>query len=474
MKLLLIYPPNLNAVTDGLPKILEEGLGFTPPIGLLYIAAAVKQRTQWDVEFMDCAAERLNYEKIRERIGVSNPDAVGITVTNIQLLDCVEVAKIAKQVCPSAKVIFGGPHVHLYPEETIAFDFVDFVFIGEAEWAVTDLLNLWGKTGGYGAVPGLYYKGSGGIMRGAPVELHDDLDRLPFPARSLSKLNLYVSPLTHKKMVTAMITSRGCTFQCTYCARVHLGKRFRARSADNVVDEMQECRRLGIDHIRIYDDTFTLDRQRVLDICRAIQSRNIRVSWDIRAHVNTLDKEMLEALKQSGCQLICFGIESGNDEILKKIKKGIVKEKAAEIFRLTKKTGIKTLAYFMLGFPGESREQMLETIDFAKRLDPDFCHFAILMPFPGSAIYEEGLSKKIFPHDVWRRFAAEPRPEFKSPLWVEHVSRREMWDLLEKAYREFYFRPGYLVNRLKELRSLGDLGRKLQTAFHLFQKNHVR
>ncbi len=257
MKLLLIYPPDRNLLIGELPKILEEGIGFVPPIGLLYVAAVVKQRTRWEVEFMDCAAERLTYEQIGERIRICGPDAVGITVTNNQLLDCLEIARIVKKINPAVKVMLGGAHVHIYPRETLAFDFVDFVFTGEAEETAADLLNRWDDPAQYRFIPGLYYKISGQIMFGPPAILHDHLDSLPFPAREVVKQHLYVSPLTEKATVTSMITSRGCPFQCIYCARIHLGKHFRARSADNVVDEMRECAERGIEYIRIYDDTFT-------------------------------------------------------------------------------------------------------------------------------------------------------------------------------------------------------------------------
>ncbi len=212
----------------------------------------------------------------------------------------------------------------------------------------------------------------------------------------------------------------------------------------------------------------------MLDICSGIRQRKLKIKWDIRAHVNTIDAEMLCELKKSGCELICYGIESGNNEILKRMKKGITKEKAAEVIGLTKKAGIRTLAYFMLGFPAETREQMRETIDFSKKLDPDFCHYAILVPFPCTAVYEEGLARGIFKKDFWREFAANPTAHFKPPVWVEKVPEHEMRELLEKAYKEFYFRPVYLMRRLLAVRSWGDFLRKTQTGLRLFHQQGAK
>jgi len=469
MKLLLLYPPDKNLIDTGLPEILEEGVGFSPPLGLLYLASSVRQRTNWEVELIDCAAEQLTFEQIRTRIDEAKPDVLGITVTTHQLIDCMEIAKIAKRLDPKIKVIFGGPHVHIYPKETIGHDFVDFVITGEAEFSIVDFLNSWDKPAKFDMVPGLYFKSPNGILSGPPPVIISDLDNLPYPARAISKYKLYVSPLARKEIVTSMITSRGCPFQCIYCNRPNMGNKFRARSAKNVVDEMQECVEFGIKHIKIYDDTFTIERKRVFDICDQIRLRRLKVSWDIRAHINTVDFEMLKRLKQSGCVLVCYGVESGTEAMLERIRKGITREKVAEIFNMTRKAGMQTLAYFMIGLPNETRQQMLETIEFAKKIRPDYCHFAILVPFPATPVYTEGLASGILSGDYWKKFAKVPAVEFKPELWVENVSRADMELLLLKAYKEFYMRLSYIAKMIFEIRSFGEFKRKLQSGLCLLR-----
>jgi len=367
MKILLFYPLEENLIDTAMPKILEKGVGFSPPLGLFYLAAGIKKNTEWEVKVIDCLAEKLTYDRIRARIETEHPDAIGVTVMTHQLIDCLEIAKIAKGVDAKIQVIFGGPHIHMYPIETVAFDSVDFVITGEAEISLAQFLNLWHEPDSFNTVPGLFFKGPTGIISGPEPEPINDLNNLPHPDRRASNYSLYNSPLAKDKITTAMITSRGCPFKCVFCNRPNLGKVFRARSADDVVNEMQECEELGIRYIKVYDDTFTVDRARALAICREITRRKLRMGWDIRAHINTIDADLLAALKKSNCKLISYGIESGNNEVLKRLQKGITKEKAMEIVNLTKKTGIQTLVYFMIGCPGETQEQILETIEFAKR-----------------------------------------------------------------------------------------------------------
>jgi radical SAM superfamily enzyme YgiQ (UPF0313 family) len=469
MKLLLLYPLEESLIDTAMPKILEEGLGFSPPLGLLYLAASVKQHTNWEVKVIDCLAEKLTYREVRERIDRERPDAIGVTVMTHQLMDCLQIAGIAKGVDPKIKVIFGGPHVHMYPGETVAFDAVDFAIIGEAEISLVNFLNSWDRPDRFSGIPGVFFKDRGGIRSGPAPELIDDLDGLPHPDRRLSKYDLYTSPLAKEKTMTTMITSRGCPFKCIFCNRSNMGKRFRPRSAHDVVNEMQECMELGIRHVKVYDDTFTIDKKRVHAICNEIINRRLKISWDIRAHINTIDPDLLKALKKSNCKLICYGIESGNNEVLKRLRKGITRERATEVFGLTRKAGIQTLAYFMLGCPGETRDQMLETINFAKKINPDFCHFSILIPFPHTPIYTEGLEKGKYPCDYWLKFARKPTVDFKPKFWVENVPEEEMRALLVKAYREFYLRPSYIIKKIFEVRSFNELGRKVKSGLYLIR-----
>jgi len=261
-----------------------------------------------------------------------------------------------------------------------------------------------------------------------------------------------------------MVTSRGCPYKCTFCDRPNLGKDFRARSPNDVVDEMEECFKLGIEYIKVYDDTFTVDRKRAMDICKEIIRRKLKIKWDIRARVNTINPELLKALKEAGCVLICYGIESGNEDILKILRKGINKNHVINAFRLTKKEKIKTLAYFMFGSPGETEEQLEESIDFAKQLDPDFCHFSILVPFPATPLYAQGLRNGIIPCDYWKEFVKKPFTQFKPPFWIENIPEKVLYSTMKRAYHTFYMRPSYILKRGLEIRSWNDFVKKFRVA----------
>ena len=236
-----------------------------------------------------------------------------------------------------------------------------------------------------------------------------------------------------------MFTSRGCPFQCLFCNRPQLGKVFRARSAKNVVDEMEECGKMGIQEIFIYDDTFGVDRQRILDICKEINKRDLSIAWDIRTRVNTVDKEVLKALKQAKCQRIHYGVEAGTQKILNILRKGITLKQAEEAFRITKEVGIQTVAYFMIGSPTETKEDILQTIKFMKKINPDYTHIAITTPFPATDLYIMAQREGVLTDDVWRNFAENPKPGFVPPLWEKNLTRVELLALLKMPIVLFIF-----------------------------------
>jgi anaerobic magnesium-protoporphyrin IX monomethyl ester cyclase len=469
MKILLINPLEENLIDTQMPEVLESGIGFSPPLGLMILAACIRKGTDWDVEIIDALAERLDYRALESRIRKAKPDAVGITVMSNVLLDCVKTAKLVKRVSKGIKVILGGPHVNIYPAETIAFGFVDFVTIGEAEYTIIDLLKNMGDSEAMRKVAGLYFKDKGEIIFTGQRDFIQDLDALPFPARDLLKKENYSSTISEKSFTTTMITSRGCPYRCVFCDRPHLGKAFRARSAENVVDEMEECVRMGIDEILIYDDTFTIDRKRVVDVCREIKRRKLKILWDIRARVNTVDLELLKMMKDAGCIRIHYGVESGNERILKVLNKGITKKQVRKAFSMTKKAGIETLGYFMIGCPEETRENIEETFRFAKELEPDYCHFAIFIPMPATQIYDEGLKRGILHGDLWQKFAKDPKKGFVPELWVEHLPKEGLVKLLKQSYSGFYLRPKYVLNNLLKVRSVGGLVKRVKAGLKVLK-----
>lgn len=469
MKILLINPPSFTTIESEVPEVVREERGYNPPLGILYIAGYLEKNSDVEVEILDAQVEELNLKQIEERIKKSSPDVIGITTMTFTLIDVIDLTRLIKRIDPTIKVILGGPHVHIFQEETIRIPEVDFLVIGEGEETTKDLLENINNLAKFSQVRGIVFKDGDRVVNTGQRPLIMNLDELPFPARHLTPYKKYTSILSSENIVTTAFTSRGCPYKCLFCDRPHLGKVFRARSAKNVVDELELCKKMGIGEVLIYDDTFTIDRERVLKICDEIVAREIKIGWDIRARVNTIDEVVLEKLKSAGCLRIHYGIEAGTEKILKVLRKGITMEMAERAIKLTKEAGIQTLAYFMIGSPTETKEDIEQTIKFAKKIDPDFVHITILTPFPATDVYRLGLEKGFFPYDYWKEFAKNPTKEFTPLYWEENLKKEELKAYLGKAYKSFYLRPRYLLKRVLELRSWDEFKRKAQAGLSILK-----
>ena len=469
MKILLIYPPAENIITSTYPAVVDEEAGFYPPLGLMYVAAYAERNTEHKIEILDTEVERMDYPTIEREIERRKPDIVGIQAMTFMLIDVILTAKIIKRVNKEIKIVLGGPHVNIYPDETISIPEIDYIVLGEGEIPFTELIQNLENTQKLKKIPGLVFKEGEKIVNTGSRELIDTLDIIPFPARHLTPYKKYYSLLAKRAPVTTMMTSRGCPYKCLFCDRPHLGKKFRARSAGNVVDEMEECVDMGIKEFFLYDDTFAVNRRRAFDICNEILNRGLDIGWDIRTRVDNVNKELLEKLREAGCERIHYGVESGNPEILKVLKKGITIEQARKAFKMTKEVGIRTLAYFMIGSPRETKSQILETIEFAKKLNPDFVHFSVTTPFPATPLYYMGLEEGQLKNDYWREFAKKPAKDFVPELWEEILSQEELIELLKYAYKSFYIRPRYILKEMLEVRSLEEFKRKAKAGLSVFR-----
>lgn len=474
MKVLLINPPIDNMITTNVPTYVDEERGYNPPLGIMYVAAYAEKYTDHTIEILDILAEELNNNEVEEEVRKRKPDVVGITAMTFTLIDVIKIAKIIKKVDDDIKIVLGGPHVHIYPNETIDIPEIDFLVLGEGEITFTELIQNIDDYDNLKNVKGLVFKNDGEIINTGQRDFIEDLDSIPFPARHLTKVGLYKSLLARRSTVTTMMTTRGCPYKCIFCDRPHLGKVFRARSAENVVREMEECVEMGINEFILYDDTFTIDRQRVLDVCELIENKRLDIGWDIRARVNTVDKEMLIKLKTAGCERIHYGVESANPDILKILNKGITISQVEKAFEMTKEAGIETLAYFMIGSPTETREQILNTINFAKRLKPDYVHFSITTPFPATQLYYMGMEQGVFEEDYWKEFAINPLEDFIPQPWDAVLSREELMELLEYAYKSFYVRPIYIFKQILKIQSFDEFKRKTKAGRRLLKSRGVK
>lgn len=468
MRILLINPPAENEIIANVPRIVTDEKGCYPQLGILYIAAYLEKYTGHHVEVLDAQVEKISYDEIEKIINSRKPDIVGITALTFTFIDVIKTVETVKRAGQDIKVVLGGPHVHLYPEETINLPNIDYLVMGEGEAAFCDLVKYIDDKSKLKEIPGLVFRDNGKIINTGVRPTIKDLDALPFPARHLTPYKKYSSILTKGDIVTTIFTSRGCPFQCAFCDRPHLGKVFRARSAMNVVDELEECTKLGIREFLFYDDTFTVNKKRVIDICNEIVKRKLDIGWDIRARVDTVNEEVIQHLKKAGCQGIHYGIEAGTEKILKVLNKGITIEKAMRVFDLTRKYKIPILAYIMIGNPGETKDDIYTTFKVIKMLNPDYVHMTILTPFPGTKIYFDGMKRGIIEKDYWREFAEHPTPGFCPPHWGEIFTREELNELLVEGYQKFYTRPSYIIKSILKVKSLSEFRKKAVAGLKVF------
>ena len=470
MKVVLVNPPLRRMVSANLPAFVEEERGTYPPIGLLYIAAYLREKGPPGVEVkvLDTVLHDLSDAQIEEYLRREAPDVVGTQALTFTLLDSLAVTRLAKQVNPRVVTVLGGRHCDIYPAETAALPGVDFVVTGEGELAFAQLLANLGTPAELARVPGLTFRRGAQLFSTPPATI-EDLDALPFPARELTAYGDYRFLLAKRSVFTTLITSRGCPYGCSFCDEGQ--KTFRAVSAARVVDEILDCKtRFGIDQFFIFDSTFTVDRRRVIDICERLVARRANIAFDVRSRVNLTDDEVLKALRKAGCVRIQYGVESGNDAVLAGINKKILVQQVRDTVRKTRQYGFEILCDFMIGLPGESEKEVEDTIRLALELPIDYAQFAITVPYPNTQLYELGIRRGLF-GDYWREFAANPTPGFQPRLWEERLSRAQQIDHMMRAYERFYYRPSYILREFARMRSPIEVYHKTKAGLHLMARS---
>ena len=464
-RVLLINPPRFSELIGKNPAIVEKHRGCNPPLGILSLAGYLERHGDFELDILDAQPYQYTYAQLARQLQRRIGDVVGITAMTFTLIDVLKTARLVKRIKPDCRVVLGGPHVHLFPEETIRRPEVDLLIQGEGEIALLDLLNNLGNTAAYPKLNGLVWlDGRGTVVNNGIAPSTENLDELGFPARHLTDVTRYTSLLGRSNVITTMFTSRGCPYRCTVCDRPFspVISGFRWRSAGHVADEMQECLRLGIAEAFIYDDTFTVRKDRVHELCDEIARRRMKFRWDVRAHVNTIDRDLLKHMKEAGCDRIHYGVESGNDRMMKVIQKNTTVERVRQVVKQTKDAGLEVLCYFIIGQQTETADDINDSMRLARQLAPNYVHFTLFCPYPGTAIYAQGLQRGIIKQDVWREFSQDPREGFELPVWEENFTRAQLRDMLVKCYKSFYLRPGYMIRNLLRIRSPGELKRKLR------------
>ncbi len=450
MKILLIFPPARQSVTK-LAKILEDRI---PPLGIAYVAAALERKGH-QVKIIDADTEGLDLEKLGKLALGYQPQVIGISTLTPTFKKARQTARCLKKLLPQVPIIFGGPHLASFPKISLEFPEIDYGVIDEGEITICELLDALEQNKSVDQVKGVVYRKEGKIIQTKPRELIQDLDSIEFPAWHLLPMDKYWQTISREKKFATMISSRGCPFNCLFCdPEGRLGKKFRGRSSDNIVKEIELLyNNYGIKEIVFYDDTFTFDRQRIVDFSKLMIEKKLPVIWECRTRVDRVDEELLKIMKKAGCYRIRYGVESGNEKILQVLRKGITKEQVRKAFSFSKRYKIETFAYFMIGSPQEDKETIQDTINFVLELDPDFVIFSTTLVFnKGNDLFKWAAQKGYIANDYWQRFVRGEDLDPYPVLETDNLSKEEKLAYTQLAYRRFYIRPSFILKKLKEFR----------------------
>ena len=357
-----------------------------PPLGLGYIASYLKNRG-YTVDILDATfmREREVLSKALDR----NPTIIGIYCMWGMQEFAFRLAEKLRENCELR--ITGGPLPTYYPKGFL--DNFDVVVIGEGERTVLEILKTHLKGDGLSKVRGIAYKDdtSKSMIKTPSREQIQDLNALPFPSRELFDHEGYKSYFEkhHGYTITSMITSRGCPFECDFCSRPVFGRSCRNRSPDNIVNEIEDILSYGYDRIWFSDDIFPVSRKMGMSFFREIKERKLDISWECLCRADIMDKELAEKMKETGCCRVFFGLESGNNAVLKKMNKHLTIDQSKKAVETVNEVGIKAGAFFIIGYPGETDKTMLDTIKFASSLSLDYLSFTVPYPLPGTGLYEK-------------------------------------------------------------------------------------
>jgi radical SAM superfamily enzyme YgiQ (UPF0313 family) len=456
----------------------------SPPLGLAYIASVLEKKG-YKVNIADMSTIGMNEDDLKRLVEQTRPRLVGISFMTNQFGQAVSAAKVIKTVNEKIPVITGGPHVSALPNEILSYDCFDVAVIGEGEITAAILAEHF-LDGRYTLeeINGIAYKKDGQIHINEPRPLIEDLDILPTPAWHLLPMEKYAVPATGgdtTETAFAVISSRGCPNQCIFCdSHTIFGRKFRARSAKNIFAELLYLNKnFGAKQFDFVDDTITVSRKRIFELCSLLQSGKCGFKWMCNARVNTVDAEMLSTMKSAGCVRVEFGIESGDPAVLKNIKKNITIEQIKNAHQLARQAGLSIGSFVMVGNIGEDFTAVMKTRKLLEQLDTDDIFIAIATPFPGTELYRTAQENGWLYVTDWSKYVTSPTylPGYQPIMGTDKMIPQEILKAFfylhsRFARRKFRTRYGanFLLNRrfykdnILNIRSFKDLRHKIKMA----------
>ncbi len=455
-------------------NVLRKVGGNSYPTNLMYLSAFLKKEGH-SVSLIDFEVEPNRVRSLQQEIFQGQFQVIGITSMTPSYPNACFIASLIKKHFPQIPIIFGGVHSTLLPEEVLRENpGVDYVIRGEGEFTFIELLKVLQNPSfvDLEKIKGLSFQRDGKLFHNPDRELIGDLDTLPFPDHTVLNRKKYTEPISpglyrdkHNR-IAEVYTSRGCPFQCKFCStRLIMGQICRWRSIKNVIQEIDHLiRDHGYNYIFFHDDNFTLQKSRVLLLCKEIKKRNIR--WSCITRVDCIDEEIIHAMKDAGCDKLFLGVESGSPRILKKIEKRITPIQIVKAFQWAHNYKIKTQAYVMVGHPTETVEDIKKSISLVRRINPDFLFVSIFIPYPRTEFYQEAIEKGFIKVGNWQQslFMAG-KPAARS----DHFTEKELFYWQGKIYAAFILRGQYLLKMLLSLKNVQDLRYYINAAISFFK-----
>ena len=455
MKVVLVNPPRGSIRPYFLPVQM--------PINIAYLAGYLR-RGDFEVEIWDFEVEEFSDDLFIERLIATKPRVVGFGCFTPSIQSGHHLAGLVKQKISRTITVAGGVHISAVPGRSLReFSDFDYLVVGEGEKTFFELCQTIKDRNAPCGIKGLLYREEGRNPKFEPRPLIADLDEVPFPARDLLKHHLYKGA-THNRFsrsylnIAEVFTARGCPYECIFCAsNVTMGRKIRFRSVDNICEEISDCIKTHkTNHITFLDDTFTLDRPRIREICRYLKEKNL--TWNATGtRVNAVDQELLVEMADSGCAGLTFGVESGSQRILDLLKKRIDLKQVKDAFLWTRQAGIQSIeADFIIGaHPDETEHDLALTKILIKELNPDILAVSCVVPYPGTEVNRLMKQMNFLPEtENWNDFVLFGK---KKPTWhTTHFSSNDLFTLQRKLLKEYYFTFSYIVRRVAKFRSIGE------------------
>jgi anaerobic magnesium-protoporphyrin IX monomethyl ester cyclase len=470
-KILLINPP---VPADG-AKFIREGrcqqeMGIWttvwPPISLAISGSILKDKG-YRIKIVDCPIENVTWSLLTQVIKLFKPDFVISSISTPTLESDLDIVKLSKGINNKIKIAVFGVHVTEIPDDAfkISKD-LDFVIRGEPEITASCLSDAIFNGSDFAEIKGISFRMGNDIINNPDRIFIEDLDSLPYPAWTDIDINRYRLPISGDRFLNA-IPHRGCPFNCIFCAsKPYYGKKTRFRTPAKFVDELEWVKsEFGVKNFLFWAETYTISKDFVMNVDREIIAHKLGIKWVCNSRVDTIDEEMMMSMKEAGCWMIGYGIESSNQKILDMAGKKIRVEKIRETISLTKKVGLTTTGHVIIGLPGETKETVMETINFVNSLPLDFAQFYTASPWPGTELYRYTKSKGLLKTENFRDYTQQ-----KGVIETDTFSANDVTKYTKLAYRKFYFRPKVFAKMLKRVATFQNLKYTLMTTLSYFFK----